>query len=59
MSFRFTWDPQKATADLRKHRVSFEEAATAFADQWSITVPDPAYSQSDDQFMVGFSPLCE
>ena len=26
---RFTWDPRKAAANLKKHRVSFEEAGTA------------------------------
>jgi len=29
---RFDWDPRKAAANLRKHRVSFEEAQTAFLD---------------------------
>ena len=27
---RFEWDPIKATTNLRKHGVSFEEAATVF-----------------------------
>jgi uncharacterized DUF497 family protein len=27
------WDPQKAQANLLKHGVSFEEAATAFLDK--------------------------
>jgi uncharacterized DUF497 family protein len=27
----YEWDPQKAKANLRKHRVSFEEAASAFS----------------------------
>lgn len=29
---RFEWDEQKAAANLRKHGVSFEEAATVFRD---------------------------
>ena len=28
----FTWDPAKAATNLRKHGVTFSEAATAFAD---------------------------
>lgn len=32
MSLRFEWDPKKATANVSKHRVSFEEALTVFAD---------------------------
>ncbi|HVZ71410.1 MAG TPA: BrnT family toxin, partial [Polyangia bacterium] len=34
---RFEWDPEKARRNLAKHGVSFEEAATAFADPLSIT----------------------
>ena len=40
----FERDPHKAATNRRKHRVSFEEAATAFADRLSITVPDPDHS---------------
>ena len=28
----FAWDTRKAIANYEKHRVSFEEAATIFAD---------------------------
>jgi uncharacterized DUF497 family protein len=28
----FTWDPNKAASNARKHRVTFEEAATVFDD---------------------------
>ena len=31
MSLRFSWDPAKAAANLRKHGVSFIEASTAFS----------------------------
>ncbi|HEY7366328.1 MAG TPA: BrnT family toxin [Methylomirabilota bacterium] len=39
---RVTWDGRKAAANLRKHRVSFEEATTALADPLAITGADPA-----------------
>jgi uncharacterized DUF497 family protein len=29
---RFEWDPKKAALNVRKHRVTFEEAATVFND---------------------------
>ena len=32
MSVSFEWDQNKAAANLRKHRVSFEEALTVFDD---------------------------
>lgn len=37
----FDWDPNKATSNLRRHNVSFGEAATVFSDPLSTTVPDP------------------
>ena len=44
----YEWDPQKAKANLRKHRVSFEEAATVFLDPLAVTYPDPDHS--DEEF---------
>ena len=44
----YEWDPKKARANLRKHRVSFEEAATVFLDPLAITYPDPDHS--DEEF---------
>ena len=56
MSLRFTWDPAKATANLRKHGVSFIEASTAFADPLSITIPDPDHSVGEERFvLIGLS----
>jgi len=37
---RFTWDPRKAAVNLRKHGVSFEEAASVFADPLALAVED-------------------
>ena len=52
MGLRFTWDPRKASANLRKHGVSFDEASTAFADPLSITVPDPDHSDDETRFLL-------
>jgi uncharacterized DUF497 family protein len=38
------WDPQKARSNLRKHHVSFEEAATALSDPLAATGSDPDHS---------------
>jgi uncharacterized DUF497 family protein len=40
MMQRFVWDDEKAQANLRKHRVSFEIAARVFADPHALTVHD-------------------
>ena len=40
----FEWDLNKARLNLRKHGVSFEEAATSFYDTLSLTGADPDHS---------------
>ncbi len=52
MSLSFEWDAQKASANQRKHGVSFEEAATAFGDPLSVTIPDPDHSEDEDRFIL-------
>jgi uncharacterized DUF497 family protein len=52
----FEWDPGKARQNRRKHRVSFHEAATVFGDLFSLTVPDPDHSISEQRFItIGMS----
>lgn len=41
MDLVFEWDEINASANLHKHRISFEEAETAFDDPDSITILDP------------------
>jgi hypothetical protein len=48
----FEWDAHKAGSNLAKHGVSFEEAATVFGDPVSITIPDPAHSQTETRFII-------
>jgi uncharacterized DUF497 family protein len=48
----FEWDKKKAAANLRKHGVSFEEAATAFGDPLSITIPDPDHSIEENRYLL-------
>lgn len=52
MALRFEWDPAKAKRNLRRHRVSFEEATTAFDDELSLTVPDPSHSFGEERFVL-------
>jgi uncharacterized DUF497 family protein len=50
---RFTWDAKKATANLRKHGVSFEEAETAFDDKLGAYYPDALH---ETRFiLIGYS----
>jgi uncharacterized protein len=49
---RFVWDPRKAAANLRKHRVSFEEAATALSDAMAMTGADPDHSVDETRWVT-------
>ena len=52
----FTWDSRKATRNLRKHGVSFEEAATVFADPRALEWEDFEHSNHEVRFKrLGFS----
>lgn len=53
---RFAWDEAKAAENLRKHGVSFEEAASAFADENARLKHDPDHSQEEARsILLGFS----
>jgi uncharacterized DUF497 family protein len=44
---RVVWDPGKARANLRKHRVSFAEAATVLTDPLARYMPDPDHADRE------------
>jgi uncharacterized protein len=46
---RFEWDSKKAAANLKKHRVTFQEAATVFGDPLAITFRDPDHSKEEER----------
>jgi uncharacterized protein len=45
----FDWDPRKAKNNRLKHRVSFEEAATAFLDPAGLDGEDIEHSESEER----------
>jgi uncharacterized DUF497 family protein len=49
---KFEWDERKAASNLRRHRVSFDEAMTIFGDWHSITIPDPSHSEGEHRFLI-------
>ena len=52
MGLRFEWDPQKAKRNLKKHGISFEEAATVFGDALSMTIADPLHSTVEQRWVT-------
>jgi uncharacterized protein len=49
---KFEWDSIKAGTNLRKHKVRFEEAATALSDSMSATGADPDHSITEDRYIT-------
>jgi len=53
---KFSWDARKAKQNIKKHKVSFEEASTVFYDERAIEFFDPDHSKKEDRFlMLGIS----
>ena len=56
MSVHFEWDRRKAAINLRKHRVSFDEASTVFDDQAAFIFDDEDHSADElREIIVGHS----
>ena len=54
---QFEWDPAKATANRKRHRVSFHAAAAVLEDPLATTFPDEAHSGEEARFLtIGASP---
>ena len=51
-SLRFEWDARKATANLKKHGISFEEAKSVFFDERAKLIDDPDHSEDEDRFIL-------
>jgi uncharacterized protein len=49
---RFEWNARKAAANLRKHGISFDEAASVFFDPFSATGDDPDHSLDERRFVT-------
>ena len=52
MALAFEWDPAKAAANARKHRVTFAEAMTAFADPLGGVLDDPDHSVGEGRLVL-------
>jgi uncharacterized protein len=56
MKIVFEWDENKARANIEKHKISFGEARTIFADPFLITFVDEFHSNVEERFIsIGLS----
>ena len=52
----FEWDPRKAIANSQRHKVTFQEAASVFADTLAVTYHDPDHSLEEERYItIGMS----
>jgi hypothetical protein len=49
---QYEWDPKKADANVKKHGVSFVEAATVFLDPLAVTFDDPDHSAGEHRHIT-------
>jgi uncharacterized DUF497 family protein len=49
------YDPAKAASNLKKHGVSFEEAATALLDRMALAIEDPDAEGERRWVLIGMS----
>ena len=57
MSLQFEWDKKKAAGNLKKHKVSFNEACTVFSDPLALIFDDEGHSRPDElrEIIIGNS----
>jgi uncharacterized DUF497 family protein len=50
--YQFEWDTTKAGQNAKRHRVTFERAATVFLDPNALSVFDREHSQDEDRWIT-------
>ncbi len=48
----FEWDRAKSESNVKKHGVSFSEAATVFYDENALVIADDDHSDNEDRFVI-------
>ena len=51
-NIQFEWDTNKNIINIKKHNVSFEEAASVFYDDNAILFDDPVHSVGEERFLI-------
>jgi uncharacterized protein len=49
---KFEWSAAKARSNLNKHGVSFEEAQSAFYDEYALQFDDEVHSDNEERFIL-------
>ncbi len=49
---RFEWDENKNIINIKKHKITFEEAKSVFYDQEALLINDPEHSWEEERFII-------
>ena len=52
MNYIFEWDTHKALSNLKKHKISFEQASEIFLDRFALSIYDEEHSQDEDRWVT-------
>lgn len=52
LPMKFSWDTKKEQTNLKKHKVSFEEAVSVFYDPLAKVTDDPDHSQDENRLIL-------
>jgi hypothetical protein len=52
MEVRFEWDKNKASSNLKKHEIGFEEATSVFKDPLAMIFDDEDHSEEEDREII-------
>lgn len=51
-TIQFEWDNNKNKINIKKHKITFEEAASVFYDERAILFDDPEHSNEEERFLI-------
>ena len=51
MQIEFEWDEAKASSNLRKHAVAFEQACSVFGDPNILSIVDVEHSEEEERWI--------
>ena len=49
---KFEWDSKKEKINIKKHKVTFEQAAYVFNDKYSLSLFDDEHSEDEDRWIL-------
>jgi len=49
---KFEWDENKNQLNIRKHGISFEDAAYVFSDAFALSIPDEDHSDMEERWLL-------